>query len=157
MKKYFLFFACCFFAMPAFAHVTANPDAGPAGGDFETAFRIGHGCNGSPTKAVTVELPEGVILVKAMDKTGWTVNVEKNKAEWRGGPLPDHQKEDFRLTVRLPQEKQVLYFPVLQTCETGENHWDQIPAKGQHWHDLKFPAPFVNVGMKPSPETGHHH
>ena len=48
--------------------------------------------------------------------------------------------------MRLPaQPKQTLYFPVVQECEQGVHRWIEIPAAGQHWGDLKEPAPFVRV------------
>jgi hypothetical protein len=38
------------------AHTVADPDGGTAGGTLRAAFRITHGCNGSPATAVTSRL-----------------------------------------------------------------------------------------------------
>jgi periplasmic copper chaperone A len=44
-------------------------------------LRVGHGCEGSPTTAIRVQIPEGVIAVKPMPKAGWQVATVKDKYE----------------------------------------------------------------------------
>lgn len=58
--------------MPALAraHSTADPGEGTAGGYLRTAFRVTHGCKGSPTTAATIRIPEGV-----------TIEIETRRAE----------------------------------------------------------------------------
>src|ERR1700759_52129 len=96
-------------AMPAFAHVTAHPDNGVADSFFETKFQVPHGCDGSPTVAVRVKIPDGVTTLKTQMKRGWNVDIKLRKldkpmtgeggqtitetvdeVDWRGGPLPDN-------------------------------------------------------------------
>lgn len=152
---------------PAFAHVTANPNKGSAGHYFETQLRVSHGCEGSDTVAVTVQLPTGMGAIKPQSKPGWTVEKKISAAmggpagqiTWRGGPLKDGEYDTFGLLMKLPDTAgETLWFPVTQTCEKGEQRWSEIPADGQAWHDLKSPAPFVTIeaGGAPAP-PGHHH
>jgi uncharacterized protein YcnI len=156
------------------AHIVADPAEGPAGGYFRTAFRVTHGCKGSPTVALTIRMPDGVLSAKPMPKPGWTVEIKTRPLDkpvpgqhgfairdavtevtWRGGRLENAQFDEFTVMVGLPDRAgETLYFPVLQTCEKGENNWNGIPAAGQNWHDLPEPAPFIK--LKPA-AGGHAH
>lgn len=156
--------AATFLALPATAHVTANPNEAPAGQFFTTSFRIPHGCDGSPTVAVRIKVPDGVVAVKPQMKPGWAITITKrtldkpvemghgvtvretvDEVAWRGGPLPDAYYDDFGLSVRIVAAGGALWFPVVQECEQGVHRWIEIPAAGQGWGDLKQPAPFVKV------------
>src|SRR3954469_13755551 len=105
----------------AHAHVTANPDSGVAGGYAQTSFRVSHGCGGTPTIAVRVKIPDGVIQVKPQVKPGWEIEIKKrtlpqpidaghgvrivetvDEVVWRGGPLPDIYYDEFGLAMKLP-------------------------------------------------------
>ncbi|PTU32391.1 YcnI family copper-binding membrane protein [Stenotrophobium rhamnosiphilum] len=146
------------FATPAFAHITARPDSGDANKYFQTAFTVPHGCgDGASTIAVRVQIPEGVFSVKPQFKPGWTVSTKNRKVdppikahhgpditetisevEWRGGPLPDSQFDNFGLIVKLPATAQTLSFAVTQECDKGSVQWNEKPD-GDH------PAPTVRV------------
>lgn len=156
------------------AHIVADPAEGPAGGYFRTAFRVTHGCKGSPTVALTIRMPEGVLSAKPMSKPGWTIEIKTRPLDkpvagqhgiairsavtevtWRGGRLENAQFDEFVVMVGLPDRAgETLYFPVQQTCEKGETDWNGIPASGQNWHDLPEPAPFIK--LKPA-AGGHAH
>ena len=160
-----------FAAVSAHAHVVAEPDEGAAGAYVRTAFRVTHGCKGSPTVAVTIRLPADVVQAKPMPKPGWTVDIKTRPLDepvdsghgfqirqavtevtWRGGHLDNAHFDEFVLSLRLPQKTgAMLYFATLQTCETGTQDWSQIPAGGQAWHALPSPAPFIKV------KAGHAH
>jgi uncharacterized protein YcnI len=140
-------------AVPAQAHIVADPNQGDAGTYFRTALRVGHGCKGSATTAVQVGLPPGV-TVKAGAKPGWTVETDPQSITWRGGPLPDSQFAEFGLLLKLPATAQTLWFPVVQTCEQGEAAWTAIPAEGKAWGSVPMPAPFVRV--RPAAATHNH-
>jgi uncharacterized protein YcnI len=153
----------------AHAHTTAVPDEAMAGAYQRTAFLITHGCKGSPTTAVTIRMPDGVILAKPMPKPGWTLEMKTRPLEtpvdsghgfkvrdavtevtWRGGRLENAQFDEFVVMLRLPdlpegKTGETIYFPTVQACEKGENNWSGIPAAGQTWHDLPEPAPFVKI------------
>ncbi len=158
----------------ACAHIIADPAEGPAGGYLRTAFRVTHGCKGSPTVALTIRMPDSVLSAKPMPKPGWTVEIKTRPLDkpvagqhgfairnavtevtWRGGRIENAQFDEFTVMVGLPDRAgETLYFPVQQTCEKGENNWNSIPAAGQNWHDLSEPAPFIK--LKPA-AGGHAH
>lgn len=153
--------------MPALAraHSTAEPSEGTAGGYLRTAFRVTHGCKGSPTTAVTIRIPEGVLSAKPMPKAGWTIEIKTRPLDppvdsghgfklreavtevtWTGGRLENAHFDEFVLSMRVPDRPgATLYFPMVQTCEKGSNNWTGIPAAGQKWGDLAEPAPFITL------------
>ncbi len=156
----------------AYAHVTLDQKAAPTSSYFRGAFRIGHGCEGSATVAVTVTLPDGVRGAKPMPKAGWTVErrVEKltkpydshGKAvtenvtaiTWRGGLLPDSFFDEFLIQMQLPEAPGPIWFKVLQRCETGENNWATVPASGVSTRGIKAPAVLLEmVAPKASAST----
>lgn len=146
------------------AHIVTDPREAPAGGYFRTAFRVTHGCHGSPTVAVTVRIPDGVLSVKPQPKPGWTIELHKRPVEpaiagphghhvhetvsevtWRGN-LPDAYFDDFGLSMRLPdQPGTTIYFPVVQVCENGQLDWTVVPSPGQHHTDAPNPAPSIHL------------
>jgi periplasmic copper chaperone A len=151
-------------AVPAAAHVTANPNAGPSGGYWKTDFRVPHGCDGSATTAVRVSIPEGVVNVKPQVVAGWEIETVIGEIEpydnhgqtitegvteviWRGGPLDDAHMQEFGLSVKLPEgeEGDVLWFPTIQECEDGETAWINVPDDLAAWGDTDDPAPYVTL------------
>jgi uncharacterized protein YcnI len=152
-------------APPAHAHVTLNPNEGPTDQYFRVALRVPHGCKASPTVAIRVKLPDGVLAVKPQAKPGWSIAIIKRKletpiqglhgatvteavdvVEWRGGPLADEHFDEFGLVMKLPMNAgRTLWFPTVQECTEGAHRWIEIPAEGQNWGDLKEPAPFVRL------------
>jgi uncharacterized protein YcnI len=165
MKKLLLPALLALVAMPALAHVTANPNEGKAGNYFQTSFRITHGCDGHATKAVRIKIPEGVLSVHPQFKPGWKVKITKVKlphpvttghgktvdeavsaVTWSGARLPDDQYDEFGLVMKLPERAdETLWFPVTQICEGATSDWAEIPTEGQEWHSLQRPAPFVKL------------
>ena len=161
------------------AHATLETTSAPANSYYKGVVRISHGCKGSPTVAIRVTLPEGVIAAKPMAKPGWAVSTAKGAYErgyafhgqdvkegvkqitWSGGPLPDDFYDEFVFSARIADAPAgSLYFPVLQTCETGATDWAQIPAAGDDGAKLERPAPFVRVaqaGSMASDHSGHMH
>jgi periplasmic copper chaperone A len=70
----------CFFALFAVlgkAHFSFTPSKFQAGASGETFFKIGHGCDGSPTVAVKISFPSSVFNVKAQAIAGWNITYEK--------------------------------------------------------------------------------
>ena len=59
-------------ASPAAAHVTLEKRQAPVGSYYKAVFAVPHGCAGSPTVKLRVQIPEGVIGIKPMPKPGWT-------------------------------------------------------------------------------------
>jgi uncharacterized protein YcnI len=148
-------------ALPVFAHVTVNP--GEASSGFQTlTFQVPHGCEGSPTVSLTVQIPPGVASVKPQVKPGWEIVIEEGElaepveihgetvtegvivVTWEGGSLPDEFMDQFRLSVFISgEEGETVYFPVIQECAEGEHRWIQIPEEGESGHELPEPAPAV--------------
>ncbi len=158
----------------AVAHVVLAQKAAPAGTYYRAQFMVGHGCAGSATVAVQIDIPDGVPVARPQPKAGWTLTYEsgplaepamvhgKPKTEgirrvvWRGGPLPDEQYEEFGMMLFLAKPGR-LHFRVLQTCETGANDWAGIAAEGE----AKPAFPAATLGVLPAHDHGggggHHH
>ncbi|WP_227106373.1 YcnI family copper-binding membrane protein [Chromobacterium rhizoryzae] len=155
----------------ALAHVTLETPTAASGGYYKGVLKIGHGCNGSPTTAISVEMPEGVRLAQPMPKAGWEVEVSKSAVKpfdnygrkvsedvsritWKGGKLPSNFYDEFVFQAKIAAQPGKLYFKVKQLCEQGETNWADIPAPGQDAHDLKSPAAELTVTAG---AAGHHH
>ena len=163
--------AVAFAASSANAHVTLENRQAAIGSFYKAVFAVPHGCVGSPTVKIRVQIPEGVIAVKPMPKAGWSVEAIKGKyaAEydfhgskfsdgvkevvWSGGKLPDDNYDEFVISTYLTgglKPNTTLYFPVVQECEQGVSRWIDIPADGgDRSHDSKSPAPGVKLMPKP--------
>ncbi len=156
--------ACATLAAPASAHVVMAPDTAGPGAFYVGAFRVSHGCAGSATTALRVELPRGVLGAKPQAKAGWVVEIDSEPlAEpamgeggrpvttrvkaitWRGR-LADDMFDTFGVMMKLPAVSGPLYLPAIQTCEVGANRWTDIPAPGQAWHGVSHPAPMISLG-----------
>ena len=161
-------------ASPALAHVTLEGKQAAVGSYYKAVFAVPHGCAGSPTIKIRVQIPEGVIGVKPMPKPGWTLDTVNGKyaseyelhgtkitegvkeVAWSGGRLLDHNYDEFVISTYLTsglKPNTTLYFPVVQECEQGVSRWIDIPAEGQggggHDHGSKTPAPGVKLISKP--------
>lgn len=156
----------------AFAHATLEVTEAHVGASYKAVIRVPHGCEGKPTTAVRVQVPEGVIAAKPMPKPGWTLEKIKAPYEksydyfgtplkegvkeivWKDGSLADDEYDEFVfrafLTDGLPVGK-TLYVPVVQECPDGAaERWIEIPAEGQSSDDLEFPAPGIKLLEKKS-------
>lgn len=143
-------------AAPAAAHVTASPAEAHAP-DFEIELHIDHGCAGSPTTAVRVRVPPEVADARAEPIPGWEVEAPGDSGAgpaelaWVGGPLPDGRPQGFPLRGRFTAEAgEVVYFPVVQECEQGEQRWIDVPDTLEEWDELEEPAPYVVLAFDPA-------
>jgi len=116
---------------PASAHVTLAQSNAMAGSHFVATFRVGHGCSGSPTTALRIEIPEGVAMASPQPKPGWTLSIDHDKDKgrvtaitWTGGPLPADEFDEFAIMLKLPDTAGKLDLPATQSCAVGEEHWD---------------------------------
>lgn len=156
------------------AHVGIEPKStGP--GPFRAALRVPHSCEGSPTIAVRVTIPEGVIGVKPAPKPGWTVTTSKGayartydyfhgsrlsagakEIAWTGGPLADDHFDEFLIVGFVTdafKPGDAIAFPVVQDCETGRLAWTEIAGSGADPHSLKAPAPVLRVAASSGGEA----
>ena len=78
-----------------------------------------HGCAGSATIKIRVQIPDGVIAVKPMAKPGWNIEIVNGKyaapyefqgskisegvkeVVWSGGKLPDDYYDEFVISTFL--------------------------------------------------------
>ena len=159
-------------ASPASAHISLEPKQATIGSSYKAVFAVPHGCAGSATVKLRVQVPEGVIGIKPMPKPGWTLETVKGKyateyelhgsklsegvkeVVWSGGKLADDNFDEFvfssYLTAGLKPDT-TLYFPVVQECEQGVSRWIDIPrGEGEsHGSGSKTPAPGVKLMPKP--------
>jgi periplasmic copper chaperone A len=162
-----LIFLAALAATPASAHVTLEGKQATIGADYKAVFIVPHGCAGSPTIKMRVQIPEGVIATEAKPVDGWTVDTIKGKyaneydlkgakfsegikeVAWSGGKLPDKTRQDFVIETYLTDSLKpntTLYFPVVQECEQGVSRWIEIPPDGAaHAHEGQWPAPGVKL------------
>jgi periplasmic copper chaperone A len=170
-KRFCLVALLALVTSPASAHVSLETKQAAIGASYKAVFAVPHGCAGSPTVKIRVQIPEGVIGVKPMPKAGWSVDVvdgqysseydyHGNKVSsgakevvWSGGKLPDHNYDEFVISTFLTdglKPNTTLYFPVVQECEKGVSRWIEIPAEGAaQSHEGKSPAPGVKLLPKP--------
>jgi uncharacterized protein YcnI len=153
----------------ASAHITLQNREAAIGAFYKAVFVVPHGCAGSATIKIRVQIPDGVIDVKPMPKPGWKVETVKAKyanpvdfhggkltegvkeVDWSGGKLPDDFYDEFVLSMFLTGDLKpdtMLYFPTVQECEQGINRWIDIPADPAHAHDSKWPAPGLKLLSK---------
>jgi periplasmic copper chaperone A len=152
---------------PASAHVLLEGKQATIGSEYKAVFIVPHGCSGSPTTRLRVQIPEGVIATEARPVAGWTVETVKGKyaneyehkgaktsegikeVAWSGGKLADKTRQEFVIETFLTgglKPNTTLYFPVVQECEQGVSRWIEIPADGAtHSHEGKWPAPGVKL------------
>src|ERR1700733_303485 len=166
VRSFGLATAALLFATTAFAHVTLEGRQATVGTPYKAVFVVPHGCAGSATVKLRVQIPPGVIVTEAKPTSGWETLTVTGKytseyefqgkkvtegiteVGWSGGKLPDKTRETFVIETFLTnglKPKTTLYFPVVQECEQGVNRWIEIPADADHAHDKKWPAPGVKL------------
>ena len=159
------------------AHVVLSEPKAIAGSYYKATLRVGHGCNGSSTHSLVVQVPAGFQGAKPQPKFGWTVATRKAKlaspysshgktvtddvvelrwtATSKESALPDDQFDEFAFMGRLPEKAGPMWVKILQTCEVGQNDWSDIPSSGTSTLGLKSPAALLDV--QPAPAHEHHH
>lgn len=126
-------------AAPASAHIHTDPEEVKAGTENTVGFVIEHGCDGSPTTQVELQLPDGVTGISAEDQDGFAASVDGQVVEFTGGSLPDGTEHSFTVAFTAPTEAGTIDIPLVQTCEEGSNDWIQPEVEGQP--EPEYPAP----------------
>jgi len=164
-------------SLPAQAHIVLAEPKAVTGSYYKATLRVGHGCEGSATTSLIVQVPTGFQGAKPQPKTGWTVVTRKAKLaqpynshgktvtddvvelRWTvttpDAALPDEQFDEFAFMGRLPDQAGPLWVKVLQVCVQGKNDWSETPASGTSTRGLKSPAALLDV--QPAPHHHHHH
>ncbi|HJV97872.1 MAG TPA: YcnI family protein [Arthrobacter sp.] len=153
-------------AAGASAHVGVTPDKTSANSYALLTFGIPHGCEESGTTKVAITLPAELNDAQPTVNPNWTVEkVTEQLAEPRKladgtsitkrtsqivytakAPLAHDLRDALVLSLKLPDAAgTTLYFPTLQTCETGQTDWSEIARDGQDPHSLKAPAPSITI------------
>lgn len=110
-------------ATPAFAHVEAE-GATDASGITTVTFAFTHGCTGSPTTALSIQLPDGTTEVTPQNPAGWTSTASATVLDWKGGSIPDAQPGEFVASMRIVGTKgTTVFLPTKQICAAGEEDW----------------------------------
>lgn len=166
MHRSLAFIAALFAATPATAHITLErAEAGP-GSSYKAVLRVPHGCAGSATVELSVDVPDGFIAVKPQPKPGWTIAVKKGlyartytfqhgiemaegarQVTWTGR-LEDSFYDEFVMVGFIAgtlTPGSVLAFPTVQKCEQSTERWVEVAAAGQDAHALKRPAPLLRI------------
>jgi uncharacterized protein YcnI len=162
-------------AGPASAHVTVTPTTTAAGAYTVLTVSVPHGCDGSATTKIAIQIPEEILSVTPTRNPLWEVTKERqnltepvtdahgNEVTERdavvvytaNNPLPDGYRDAFELSLQLPEEEgKTLAFPAIQTCEKGETAWTEIAAEGQDAEELEHPAPTLTITAAEA-EGGH--
>jgi len=164
-------------AQPVFGHIVLTEPKAIAGSYHKAVLRVGHGCSGSATTGLTVHVPAGFQGAKPQPKAGWNIAIRKAKLampynshgksvtedvvelRWTAASqeanLPDEQFDEFAFMSRLPETVGPVWVKVLQTCESGQTDWSEIPTSGASTRGLKTPAAMLEIHA--SPKHAHHH
>lgn len=147
------------------AHVTVAPSNTAAESYSVLTFSVGHGCEGSPTTALTFTVPDSIESVTPTVNPGWTITTSDNTVTYTAAePLTDGLRTTFALSVKLPDlpAGEQLDFPVLQQCEVGSTDWSEPAVEGQE--EPPHPAPSIVLtestgdghGQEPAAEETEH-
>ena len=160
----------------ASAHVTIEQSEIQAGAYELVTVSVPHGCDGSPTTEVRIQMPESIMAVTPTINPNWEVEkvmltLDEPITDGHGAeitervsevvytaetPLPDGFRDAFTLSLRVPDDAAgPMYFPTVQICEDGESGWIEIPAEGQDPEELELPSPVVEVVAATGESTGH--
>jgi len=147
--------------LAASAHVTVTPSGTAAGSYTVLTFAFSHGCEGSPTTAIAIDIPESIESLSPTLNPNYTI--EKVTDGDRTSqvvytaitPVEDGYRDAIELSMRLPDDAagETLSFPVLQTCEVGETNWNQVAEEGEE--EPESPAPVIVVTEATGDEHGH--
>jgi uncharacterized protein YcnI len=161
------------------AHVTLEEPAAVANTGYKAVLRITHGCEGSATHTVRVQIPAGFLGTKPIPKPGWKLELQRVKLSepydshgrkidetvseviWRAQSpevfLADAHYDEFVLRGQTPAKPGVIWFKVQQVCEKGELNWGEVPSTGSSAKGLKAPAARLEVLPGLSGGGGHQH
>lgn len=153
-------FSLIYWPTASFSHISLESKTATAGSTYKAVFQVGHGCSGSPTTTIAVQIPPGFEAVKPHAKAGWAITTQGNTSvTWvaasKEAALPSAHFDEFILRGKLPGVAGPLWFKVLQTCDDGvnksSNNWSEVPAIGVSTKGLKSPAALLEVTAADAP------
>lgn len=145
----------------ASAHVSVDPASTAAGSYTVLTFSNAHGCDGSPTTGITIDIPEGIDSVSPTINPGWSAGkvMDGDRVDQvtytAETPLEDGYRTTFALSLQLPAdaEGETLAFPVLQSCVVGETDWSEAVVEGEE--EPEHPSPVISVTAASADEHDH--
>lgn len=111
-------------AATASAHVTVTPGEATADSYAVLTFGVPHGCDGSATTEVAIQVPEEITSVTPTVNPNWTVHtVTAERVVYTAiTPLPDGLRDTFELSIRLPGlPGETLAFPIVRRVRRGRS------------------------------------
>lgn len=130
-------------AVPAAAHVEAEPNRVKRGKTATVEFAPEHGCDDSPIVEMVFKIPKGVTDVQPVPRAGFTATATATRVTFTDGTADAEDPGAFAITFTAPDKKTELVWKVVQRCEEGIERWIEDA-------DGEFPAPVVSVGKKPT-------
>jgi uncharacterized protein YcnI len=158
----------------AHAHVTIEPPQVKADSYQKLSFKVTHGCAGSPTHTVIINLPDNLHGAKPMPKPGWNIKLdiqplaqpyrahgrliteEVRTITWHGGHLPNEYFDEFVVHVHASAPIGQLAIPVTQLCESGRLDWNEVASPQDTRKMPEAPAPILEI-IPNTPTSGHQH
>lgn len=149
------------------AHVTLATGEAHINSHYKAVLQVPHGCQGSPTTAIRVQIPDGMIDARPQPKPGWEIDLTQGEYDephelygskvesgvqeiaWQGNTLADEYYDEFVFTGYLSSDLEPgspLPLPVVQECEDGTTRWIDTPdsdASSQDHSDT--PAPVLKL------------
>ena len=161
--------------LSASAHISVAPTSTAAGSYSVLTFALPHGCDGSATTSIAIEIPESIASVTPTVNPNWAVEKvavdlaeplddgHGNTITTRTGqivytaaePLADGLRDTFALSVLLPEDAAgtTIAFPIVQTCEVGATTWNEEQKEGEA--EPEHPAP--SIAVTDAVAAGHGH
>lgn len=147
-------------AAPAHAHVGMTASTTTAGSSAVLTFSVPHGCDGSPTVRIAIQIPETITRVNPTRHPLYSVTVTKrtldqpitdghgNQVTQRDDvivylaktPLPDGQRDAFELALTLPN---------------SPGRWSSRPSRPA-WRDRPPGTRWPPGARTPTTSTGRH-
>lgn len=137
----------------AHSHAALEQTQAESGSQYKGVMSISHGCDGSATTKITIDMPDGFRGAKPMPKPGWQVDIvttpretpyewqgkmyydDVSKITWFGNTLADDHFDEFVFKGLVAVGNTYkLYFPVHQECVVGAKHWVQTPEQQADAH-----------------------
>jgi hypothetical protein len=147
--------AILFSSTHGFAHV-GIPGPAFAGTNQILTFTVGHGCEGSDTARIEIQIPPEVTTVRGLPGFFGLADVKTNEAGVVTSVVftkdlvrpADDQFYELKIRIKVPETPfETLYFPTLQYCRTAEG----VDVGPSRW--TKTPANPEEVGAEESPHV----
>ncbi|KAI8878137.1 hypothetical protein K501DRAFT_259204 [Backusella circina FSU 941] len=155
------------------AHVHISPAYSEPGLAYSGGFSVPHGCNGSATTALTVNVDSSVTDFKPQEISNWTLSINYqdttnktiNNVTWSGGYLEANATLLFPVNFTTPKvdltnkQNETIYFPTIQNCVVGTNEWTLTGTESASTDPKAEAAPALAIvkniteAMNPSSST----